>query len=96
MARPGYRAETVIWSKNAVVSLRDGVLCLVWQVRSVMMVMMVIISIPPGRGYSAIPAAGDAFPGSVEIQLRDKRGGGLPQQHEVSKGTTGNFQEVKV
>ena len=32
MSRPGYRAETVVWSKNAVVSLRDGVLCLVWQV----------------------------------------------------------------
>lgn len=83
MSRPGYRAETVVWSKNAVVSLRDGVLCLVWQVSSVTMVMMVIISISPGRGYSAIPAARDAFPGSVEIQLRHKRGGGLPQQHEV-------------
>ena len=57
MSRPGYRAETVVWSKNAVVSLRDGVLCLVWQVSSVTMVMMVIISISPGRGYSAIPAA---------------------------------------
>ena len=49
MARPGYRAETVVWSKNAVVSLRDGVLCLVWQVRGVTVVMMVIISTSPGR-----------------------------------------------
>lgn len=49
MARPGYRAKTMVWSKNAVVSLRDGVLCLVWQVRGVTVVMMVIISTSPGR-----------------------------------------------
>ena len=32
IARPATRALTVVWSKNAVVTLRDGVPCLVWQV----------------------------------------------------------------
>ena len=35
IARPRNRAATVIWSKNAVVSLRDGVMCLVWQVSDI-------------------------------------------------------------
>ena len=49
IVRPGNRAETLVWSKNAVVSLRDGVLCLVWQVRVGTVLMMVIISTSPGR-----------------------------------------------
>lgn len=35
IARPATRALTVVWSKNAVVTLRDGVPCLIWQVTDV-------------------------------------------------------------
>ena len=37
VARPGRRARTVIFSKNAVITTRDGVRCLIWQVADVQM-----------------------------------------------------------
>ena len=37
VARPGRRGRTVIFSKNAVITTRDGVRCLIWQVADVQM-----------------------------------------------------------
>jgi len=41
IARPGRRAVTVMWSKNAVVTLRDGVMCLVWQMTDIQVSQLV-------------------------------------------------------